>query len=102
MAKDLSSSVRDVVTNVARDAIKNLGDAKPDTKKKSNGRLSGASGLAAGAGLAAMVPLAKKGVDAVRSGSMPTSPAKIVQQGRVQRRRSCRCADEGHGQLEGG
>ena len=77
MAKDLSSSVRDVVTNVARDAIKNLGDAKPDTKKNSNGRLSGASGLAAGAGLAAMVPLAKKGVDAVRSGSMPTSPAKM-------------------------
>ena len=78
MAKDLSSSVRDVVTNVARDAIKNLGDAKPDTKKKSSGRLSGASGLAAGAGLAAMVPLAKKGVDAVRSGSIPTSPTKIV------------------------
>ena len=77
MAKDLSSSVRDVVTNVARDAIKNLGDAKPDTKKNSNGRLSGVSGLAAGAGLAAMVPLAKKGVDAVRSGSMPTSPAKM-------------------------
>ena len=76
MAKDLSSSVRDVVTHVARDAIKNLGNAKPDTKN-SNGRLSGASGLAAGAGLAAMVPLAKKGVDAVRSGSMPTSPAKM-------------------------
>ena len=29
MAKDLSSTVRDAVTHVARDAIKNLGDAKP-------------------------------------------------------------------------
>jgi uncharacterized membrane protein len=77
MAKDMSSTVRDVVTHVARDAIKNLGDAKPDTKR-SNGRLSGASGLAAGAGLAAMVPLAKKGVDAFRSGSVPTSPGKMV------------------------
>ena len=77
MAKDLTSNVRDVVTHVARDAIKNLGDAKPDSKKKS-GRLSGASGLAAGAGLAAMVPLARKGVDAVRSGAVPTSPTKMV------------------------
>ena len=76
MAKDLSSSVRDVVTNVARDAIKNLGDAKPDTKKNSNGRLSGASGLAAGAGLAAMVPLAKKGVGASAGVDAVLQPAK--------------------------
>jgi uncharacterized membrane protein len=77
MAKDLSDTVRDAVTHAARDALKNLGDAKPGAKK-SNGRLSGASGLAAGAGLAAMVPLAKKGVDAVRSGGIPTSPAKAA------------------------
>ena len=76
MAKDLSSTVRDVVGHAARDAMKNLGDAKPGGKK-SNGRLSGAKGIAAGAGLAAMVPLAKKGVDAVRSGALPTSPAKL-------------------------
>jgi uncharacterized membrane protein len=77
MAKDLGSTVRGAVTNVARDAIKNLGDAKP-AAKSSNGRLSGAKGLAAGAGLAAMVPLAKKGVGAIRSGAVPTSPAKVV------------------------
>ena len=35
-------------------------------------------GLAAGAGLAAMVPLAKEGVDAVRSGPVPASQAKLV------------------------
>jgi uncharacterized membrane protein len=77
MAKDLSDTVRDVVTHAARDALKNLGDVKPGTKK-SNGRLSGASGVAAGAGLAAMVPLAKKGVDAVRSGAVPMSAAKLA------------------------
>ena len=77
MAKDLSNTVRDTATHVARDAIKSLGNAKP-AAKKSNGRLSGAKGLAAGAGLAAMVPLAKKGVDAVRSGAAPTSPTKLV------------------------
>jgi uncharacterized membrane protein len=75
MAKDLTDTVRDVVTHAAKDALKNFGDAKPGGKK-SNGRFSGASGLAAGAGLAAMVPLAKKGVDAVRSGSSPGKMAR--------------------------
>jgi uncharacterized membrane protein len=77
MAKDLSDTVRNVVTHAARDTLKNLSDAKPGAKK-SNGRLSGASGVAAGAGLAAMVPLAKKGVDAIRSGAIPTSPSKLA------------------------
>src|SRR5688500_4014424 len=77
MAKDMSSTVRDVVTHLARDAVKNLGDAKP-APRKSKGRFSGASGLAAGAGLAAMVPAAKEGYDAVRSGGVPTSPTKMV------------------------
>jgi uncharacterized membrane protein len=77
MAKDVGSTVRDAVTHVARDAIRSLGDAKPPAKS-SNGRLSGATGLAAGAGLAAMVPLAKKGVDAVRSGAIPTTPTKLA------------------------
>jgi hypothetical protein len=71
MAKDLSTTVRDVVTHVAHDAMKNLGEARPSAKH-ANGRLSGASGVAVGAGLAAMVPLAKKGVDAVRSGAVAT------------------------------
>jgi uncharacterized membrane protein len=77
MAKDLSTTVRDVVTHVAHDAMKNLGEARPSAKH-ANGRLSGASGVAVGAGLAAMVPLAKKGVDAVRSGAVATSPRKMA------------------------
>jgi uncharacterized membrane protein len=77
MAKDLSSTVRDVVTHVARDAMKNLGDATPAVRKPKS-RLSGPTGVAAGAGLAAMVPVAKKGYDAVRSGAIPASPTKMV------------------------
>ncbi len=43
------------------------------------GPFSGAKGLAAGAGLAAAAPLAKKGVDAIRNGGMPSlSPTKAA------------------------
>jgi uncharacterized membrane protein len=58
---------------VARDALKNVGNGgfksklNPLPRRKSS-PLSGAKGVAAGAGLAALAPLAKKGVDAVRSG----------------------------------
>src|SRR5690349_13963124 len=61
MANDLGSTVRDVMGNVMREALKNAGDAAPTPKKK--GPLSGARGIAAGAGLAAAAPLAKKGYD---------------------------------------
>src|SRR5215211_8781021 len=77
MAKDMSSTLRDLVTEKARDAIKNLGDASPNGKK-SRSRLAGPTGIAAGAGLAAAVPLAKKGVDVVRSGAIATPPKKIL------------------------
>jgi uncharacterized membrane protein len=70
MAKDVSDAVRDALGNVVREAVKNVGDAAP-TKKKS-GPLSGAKGIVAGAGLAAAAPLAKKGVDALRNGTLPT------------------------------
>ena len=74
MPKDVSETIRHALTNVAQEAVKSLGDATP-TKKKS--RFSGASGVAAGAGLAAMVPIAKKGFDAVRGNGVPT-PAKAT------------------------
>jgi uncharacterized membrane protein len=67
MAKDVSDTVRDALSHVVRDAIKNMGDASP-TGKSGKGGMSGMKGLAAGAGLAAAAPLAKKGVDAVRGG----------------------------------
>ena len=78
MANDLGGTVRDALGHAARDAFKSVSSAAP-TGKNGRGRLSGAKGLAAGAGLAAAVPLAKKGVDAVRGGGLPKpSPARAV------------------------
>ena len=66
MAKDLSDTVRDALGSVVRDAVKNVGPAQ----RSKGSPLSGARGVAAGAGLAAAVPLAKKGVDAIRSNGL--------------------------------
>jgi uncharacterized membrane protein len=73
---DLSDTVRDAVGNVVRDALKNVGDASP--AKRRSGPLSGAKGIAAGMGLAAAAPLAKKGVDAMRGNGMPIGPTKLA------------------------
>jgi uncharacterized membrane protein len=77
MANDLSDTVRDALGSMVREAIKNVGDTSPG---KNGGSFSAVKGLAAGAGLAAAAPLAKKGVDAVRgNGGLPTpSPARAV------------------------
>jgi uncharacterized membrane protein len=72
MAKDLTDMLRSTAGDVARDALKNVRNGgfksklNPLPSRKSS-PLSGAKGVAAGAGLAALAPLAKKGVDAVRS-----------------------------------
>jgi uncharacterized membrane protein len=71
MAQDLSGALRGVLGNAAREALKNVGDVTPG-KSKSGGPLSGAKGIAAGMGLAAAAPLAKKGVDAIRSNGKPS------------------------------
>jgi uncharacterized membrane protein len=68
MAKDLT----DMLRSTAGDALKNLGNGGSKSKwnplpSRKSSPLSGAKGVAAGAGLAALAPLAKKGVDAVRS-----------------------------------
>ena len=76
MARDVSDTVRDALGGVVRDAIKNVGDVAP-TKKKS-GPLSGAKGIAAGIGLAAAAPLAKKGFDAIRSSNGVPGPGKLA------------------------
>jgi len=77
MARDVSDTVRDALGGVVREAIKNVGDVKPGKKK--SGSLSGVKGIAAGMGLAAAAPLAKKGVDAIRSngGGIPR-PTKLA------------------------
>jgi uncharacterized membrane protein len=77
MAKDLGETVRDTLGQVVREAVSNVGGNSRPQKKSSP--LSGARGVAAGAGLAAMAPLAKKGVDALRGGSLPTpKPGKVA------------------------
>jgi uncharacterized membrane protein len=58
MAKDLPDHVRDIVSHAARDAVKNF---------DGNG-LSGARGVAAGAGALALAPLAAKGIGKLARG----------------------------------
>ncbi len=72
MSKDMSDHVRSALTSAVREVAKNVGDVSPKPKGGGKGPFSGAKGLAAGAGLAAAAPLAKKGVDAIRNGGMPT------------------------------
>jgi uncharacterized membrane protein len=78
MAHDVSDTVRDALGNLARETLKNLGDAAP-TKRKSS-PLSGAKGIAAGVGLAAAAPLAKKSLDAMLTNGVPSppKPGKLV------------------------
>jgi uncharacterized membrane protein len=79
MAKDMSDTVRDALGQVVREAVKNVGSGSQPKKKASP--FSGARGVAAGAGLAALAPLAKKGVDAVRGNglSLPSpKPGKMA------------------------
>ena len=75
MAKDMSDHVRSALTSAVREVAKNVGDVSPKPKGGGKGPFSGAKGLAAGAGLAAAAPLAKKGVDAFRNGGMPSMPS---------------------------
>jgi uncharacterized membrane protein len=78
MAKDMSDTVRDALAQVVREAVKNVGNAEPPKK---GSPLSGARGIAAGAGLAALAPLAKRGFDAVRGNgiSLPSAkPGKVA------------------------
>jgi uncharacterized membrane protein len=64
MAKDLGEVVRDAVGQVAREAAQSISDG--GRSNTSGGRLSGMKGVAAGAGLAAMVPVVAKGAKPVR------------------------------------
>jgi uncharacterized membrane protein len=77
MAKDLGDIVRDALGDIVEDTVKNINNAKSDKQTR-----AGAGGLAAGAGMAALAPLAKKGFDAIRSNGGPSlpsaSPAKLV------------------------
>jgi uncharacterized membrane protein len=77
MAKDVGDVVKGAVGQVVRDATQSVGG----NGRKSGSSLSGARGLAAGAGLAALAPLAKKGVGALirnRSGNGASGPGDLI------------------------
>src|SRR4051794_7714755 len=57
MSRDKGDAIGTAVGRVAREAAKS---ASRNAKKASNGRLSGTTGLAAGAGLAALAPIAAR------------------------------------------
>src|SRR5918994_2117291 len=79
MATDLGDALGTALGRAAREAAGNVvTNARKSTK---NGSLGSAKGFAAGAGLAALAPLAKKGFDAVRSNGGPSMPS--VKPGKV-------------------
>jgi uncharacterized membrane protein len=59
MAKDMQDTVREVLSRVVQDTGKNFADHNPT---RSGGPLSGMRGVAAGAGAAALAPVAVKGI----------------------------------------
>jgi uncharacterized membrane protein len=65
MAKDLGDAIGTVVGKVARESAQNVMDK---ARKSKNGRVSGLTGVALGAGLAAAAPLAVKGAKLAKRG----------------------------------
>jgi uncharacterized membrane protein len=94
MAKDIGDTVRDALGQVLREAVKNVGNSEP---RKKSSPLSGARGVVAGAGLAALAPLAKKGVDAVRgNGSIIPTPKA----GKIATKAASKMGDQVGGKLK--
>ena len=90
MAKDLGDAIGTAVGRAAREAAQTV--ATNARKSSKNGSLSGAKGLLAGAGVAALAPLAKKGFDAVRSNGAPSMPS--VKPGKVAGKAASKVGDK--------
>jgi hypothetical protein len=74
----MAQAVSDIVRDALGSVVKNVGGGKP--AKSNGGPLSGAKGVAAGVGLAAAAPLAKKGVSAMRRTGRPSlKPTKAAE-----------------------
>jgi len=78
MAKDLGDAIGHAVGRIAREAVETVSS---NARKASNGPLSGPKGLAAGAGLVALAPLAAKGAgklvkQQLANGGNPVAKAK--------------------------
>jgi uncharacterized membrane protein len=71
-----SDGVRGALGNAARETLKNVGGRTPAKSKA--GPLSGGKGVAAGVGLAAAAPLARKGVRVVRAGRLARKPTQMA------------------------
>jgi uncharacterized membrane protein len=79
MAKAVSSSVSGALGNAARGTLKNVGGrVSSKTKASPLSGAQGVAGVAAGVGLAAAVPLARKGIRVVRAGRLARTPAKVA------------------------
>jgi uncharacterized membrane protein len=74
MAKDVGDIVRDSLSQVVHDATQSF--ANGNRGKSSNGALSGMRGIAAGAGLAALAPLAAKGAGKAVKSRLASGAAK--------------------------
>jgi len=70
MSKDLGDAIGTAIGRAARDAASNV--ASNARKSSKNGSLTGAKGLAAGVGLAALAPLAVKGAGKLSKGAKDT------------------------------
>ena len=70
MAKDLGDAIGTAIGRAAREAAQNVGNTA--RKGSKNGSLTGAKGFAAGAGLAALAPLAVKGASKLAKGTKDT------------------------------
>src|SRR5215208_2398393 len=89
MAKDVGDLIGTAIGRIARETVQSVAA----TKKRGNGmNLSGGKGLAAGAGLASLAPVAFKGAkrlvsggsdDGSGSGGNPVSKAKSKLEGNV-------------------
>jgi uncharacterized membrane protein len=66
MSRDLGDAIGSTLGHAARDVAKTVAS---NVRKSSRGPLSGVKGVAAGAGLAALAPLAGKGIQKLVSGS---------------------------------
>src|SRR4051794_32668978 len=78
MAKDLGDTIGTALGQVAREAVQSV---SPNGHRRSSGPLSGAAGLAAGAGLVALAPLATKGAGKLVRGLSPNGGGPVKKAG---------------------
>src|SRR4051794_12538596 len=89
MAKDVGDAIGAAIGHAAREVVESVSaNARRGSRKAQVPQLSGGKGMAAGAGLVALVPLAAKGagmvVNGLRNGASPLQAAGDKVGGTVQ------------------